>query len=225
MLKNIKNLDEFEDSIFSQSNVPPEHYNESYFNDKWRSGDNSYEIETRRKIEAKNPQIIKDIFNPKKVLDMGCGPGALMLFLHELGVHCQGVDPSPHVKDIAPKEIKDNIIIANATDCKLPSNSYDLVICREVFEHLTVLEVKKSVSEICRVSSNFVYVTTRFHPNPASLYDITTEFDVDPSHITCMNMELLRLMFVLEGFKRRKDLEDKVDWLKKRRVLVYQKVN
>ena len=68
-------------------------------------------------------------------------------------------------------------------------------ICREVFEHLTVLQVRESVRNICRISSKFAYVTTRFHPNPATLLDVTTQFDVDPSHITLLNKDMLRLMF------------------------------
>ena len=223
MIRSIITIKDFENKLFEQNNVPPEHYNEEYFNDKWRTDDNSYEIETRRKIEAKNPQIIKDVFSPNKVLDMGCGPGALMLFLHELGVDVHGIDPSPHVKEIAPVEVKDKIMIKNAVDNDLKDNSFDLVICREVFEHLTILEVARSVRQMCRISSKFIYVTTRFHPDPKSIFDVTTEFDVDPSHITCMNKDLLRAMFNLEGFKCRPDLEEKVDWLKKNRVLVYEK--
>jgi hypothetical protein len=38
-----------------------------------------------------------------------------------------------------------------------------------------------------------------------------------------MNKELLRLMFVLEGFRRREDLENTIDWMGKGRVLVYEK--
>ena len=31
-------------------------------------------------------------------------------------------------------------------------DAYDLVICREVFEHLTVLQVREAVRNICRMS-------------------------------------------------------------------------
>jgi hypothetical protein len=76
---------------------------------------------------------------------------------------------------------------------------------------------------MCRISAKFVYLTTRFHPAPASLFDVTTEFHVDPTHITLMNMDMLRLMFVLEGWRRRADLERRMDWMNKGRVLVYQR--
>ena len=35
---------------------------------------------------------------------MGCGPGALLYLLDEIGVNCYGIDPSVHVKKIAPKK-------------------------------------------------------------------------------------------------------------------------
>ena len=104
-----------------------------------------------------------------------------------------------------------------------PDASYDLVICREVLEHLTVLQVKQTVANMVRLTSKYIYVTTRFHPSPASLLDFTTQFDVDPSHITLLNKDMLRLMFVLEGCRSRPDLEAKMDWGNKGRVLVLEK--
>ena len=223
MSKNITNLEQFEKIVLKQKSVSVKKYNLKYFSAEWRKNKNSYQIETRRKIESKNPILIKKYLKPKKVLDVGCGPGALMLFLKELGINCYGVDSSPTVLKMADKRIKKKILIQNVTKYKIKDKSFDLVICREMLEHLTVLEIKRTVKEVCRISSNLVYVTTRFHNNPKSLYDFKTEFNVDPTHISCLNQELLRLMFVLEGFKRRKDLENKLDWLKKGRVLIYQK--
>jgi len=106
-----------------------------------------------------------------------------------------------------------------------PASAYDLVICREVLEHLTVLQVKQTVTNMVRMTSKFIYVTTRFHPNPANLLDFTTQFDVDPSHITLLNKDMLRLMFVLEGCRSRPDLEVRMDWGHKGRVLVLDKLN
>ena len=90
------------------------------------------------------------------------------------------------------KEVAQRIHIGSILNINLPDNAYDLVICREVFEHLTVLQIQKAVENLCRISSKYVYVTTRFHPEPKSLFDVTTEFNVDPTHITCMNKDMLR---------------------------------
>mgnify|MGYP000035034251 FL=1 len=223
MKKNIKNIKEFEKKVFSQKKVSTKNYNSEYFNSKWRKDNSSYHIDERRKIEGKNPLLIKKVFKPKKVLDMGCGPGALLYLLDEIGVNCYGIDPSVHVKKIAPKKIWKKIKLGSTSKNNEKDKSYDLVICREVFEHLTILEIKKAVSELCRISSKFIYLTTRFHQKPISIFDTTTEFEVDPTHITCLNKNLLRMMFILEGYKSRPDLEKKMDWLNKKRVLVYEK--
>lgn len=210
--------------LFEQQPLPESHYDTSYFTDPWRAEANDYRLETRRAKEGKHPQILKEVFQPKRVLDVGCGPGALMFLLQEVGIEVDGVDFSPDCRDLAPPEVRNRIMVAPiVNEPVFPDNSYDLLICREMIEHLTVLQTRKLVSNMCRISSNFVYVTTRFHPNPTSLLDVTDERDEDPSHITLMNKDLLRLLFILEGYLCRPDLEEKIDWLKKGRVLVYQK--
>ena len=217
-------ISDFEEAVFLQKPTSSEHYDREYFTGDWRAEGNNYSLETRREIEAKNPELIKEIFQPKRVLDLGCGPGALMHFLAELGVEVEGVDFAESSRELATPEVRDRITIGNTYDELNPKNAYDLVICREVLEHLTVLQVKATVANMVRMSSRFIYCTTRFHPAPESLVDYTTQFDVDPTHITLLNKDFLRVMFVLEGCRSRPDLETKMDWLDKRRVLVMEKV-
>ncbi len=148
-----------------------------------------------------------------------------MHLLHEIGVNVEGIDFAESSKALATPEVRDRITVGQVTDPTLkPANSYDLVICREVLEHLTVLQVRQAVANMVRMTSKFIYVTTRFHPEPASLLDFTTQFDVDPSHITLLNKDMLRLMFVLEGCRSRADLEARMDWGNKGRVLVLEKL-
>jgi 2-polyprenyl-3-methyl-5-hydroxy-6-metoxy-1,4-benzoquinol methylase len=214
----------FEKFVQEQKATAAATYDAAYFHDKWRDpsyGD--YTVEARRKIEGRNPELIRDTFQPKRVLDMGCGPGALMYLLHELGVIADGVDFAEASKSLAPAEVRDRITIGSVTDVGLPDDAYDLLICREVLEHLTVIEVQRAIANMCRISSRYIYMTTRYHPAPATLFDVTTEFHVDPTHITLMHMEMVRVMFILQGFVRRRDLEAKMDWLNKGRVMVYEK--
>ncbi len=217
-------ITEFETRVLEQKPVASGHYDSEYFTGDWRDEGNNYSLETRRRIEAQNPSLIRDVFQPTRALDLGCGPGALMHLLWELGVNVEGIDFAESSRQIATPEVRDRIAIGQVTDPRLkPENAYDLVICREVLEHLTVLQVREAVANMARMTSKFIYVTTRFHPNPASLLDFTTQFDVDPSHITLLNKDMLRLMFVLEGCRSRPDLEDRMDWGKKGRVLVLEK--
>lgn len=213
----------FEQAVFAQRPTASEHYDAEYFTGDWRAEGNNYSLETRRQIEAKNPALIKEVFQPQRVLDLGCGPGALMHLLWELGVDVEGIDFAESSRRLATPEVRDRIAIGNTHDRLKPDNAYDLVICREVMEHLTVFQVRKTVENMVRMTSRYVYCTTRFHPDPASLLDFTTQFDVDPTHITLLNKDLLRLMFVLEGCRSRPDLEARIDWLNKGRVIVMEK--
>jgi 2-polyprenyl-3-methyl-5-hydroxy-6-metoxy-1,4-benzoquinol methylase len=218
------NISEFETRILAQKPVASRHYDSEYFTGEWRDAGNNYSLETRRQIEAKNPQLIKEVFAPARVLDLGCGPGALMHLLWELGIDVEGIDFAESSRHLASPEVRDRIAIGEVTDPTLkPAGAFDLVICREVLEHLTVLQVKQAVANMVRMTSRFVYVTTRFHPNPPTLLDFNQQDDLDPSHITLLNKDLLRLMFILEGCRSRPDLEARMDWGNKGRVLVLEK--
>lgn len=217
-------ITEFEDRVLSQKPVASGHYDSEYFTGEWRDAGNNYSLETRRQIEARNPALIKEVFQPQRALDLGCGPGALMHLLWELGVDVDGIDFAESSRQLATSEVRDRIVVGEVTNATLKEpNTYDLVICREVLEHLTVLQVRQAVANMVRMTSRFVYVTTRFHPDPANLLDFTTQFDVDPSHITLLNKDMLRLLFILEGCRSRPDLEARMDWGRKGRVLVLEK--
>jgi hypothetical protein len=146
-----------------------------------------------------------------------------MALLLEQGVVADGLDASERVRGLAPAGVAERISIGSVVAMPFADCSYDVVVCREVLEHLTVPEVARAVGELCRVAARLVYVTTRFHPAPRSIFDVTTEFEVDPTHVTCLNKNLLRALFVVNGFRRRADLEARMDWLDKRRVLVYER--
>ena len=219
------NITEFERRVLDQPPVESVHEIAEYFTGEWRDQGNNYNLETRRRIEARNPSLIKEVFEPKKVLDLGCGPGALMHLLWELGVDVEGIDFAESSKRITTPEMRDRITVGDVADATLkPANAYDLVISREVLEHLTVLQVRKAVANMVRMTNRFIYVTTRFHPNPATLLDFNQKDDLDPSHITLLNKDMLRLMFVLEGCRSRPDLEARMDWGNKGRVLVLEKI-
>lgn len=165
-----------------------------------------YSFEARRVIEGQHPQLIADVFQPRCVLDVGCGPGHLVRLLCDLGVTAIGID-------------------RDAYDVGHPQTSHDiadLVICREVLEHLTIRQIRQAVANLCKLSSRFVYVTTRFAQQPDHLLSVDTSDDLDPTHITMLNQNFLRTLFVLEGAKRRADLEARMDWQHKGRALVYQ---
>src|SRR5688572_27100725 len=137
-----QSVTQFEAAVLNQKPIPPAHYDAGYFHANWRAGVNNYSVEVRRPIEGKNPQLIKDVFQPKRVLDFGCGPGALLYLMHELGVHAEGIDFSEYAKRSAPPEVQDRIHVLGVDDPMPWENAFDLVICREVLEHLTVPQIQ-----------------------------------------------------------------------------------
>jgi len=218
------NVEEFQKFVLNQKAVSSESYDDGYFMDNWREGINDYTLETRRKIEGENPENIKNFFNPKKVLDVGCGPGALMHLLDEIGVQTWGIDHSEAAKKAAPEKTRNHIYIGDVSKYHDFHVDFDLVICRELLEHLTVLQVKKTIQNLVKLTSKYVYITTRFHQEPNSLIDVTTDFETDATHITVLNKDFVRVLLILEGMVQRPDLEQKLDWKNYGRVLVYEKI-
>ena len=186
-----------------------------------------YDLESRKAIEGKHPELIRDVFQADRILDAGMGPGHLVHLLRVLldppklssfGRWVYGFDISRGglcYGDLAREDL--------GGFTQPPGLIAELVICREVLEHLTIRQIRTAVTNLCKLSNRFVYVTTRFAKDPQHLLDVDTADDLDPTHITMMNQSLLRVLFVLEGFKRRADLEAKMDWQGKKRVLVYER--
>lgn len=215
----------FEQFVANQKAPTADDFGDAYFAEPWRLDENRYELDVRRRIEARNPALIVDVLQPKRLLDVGCGPGFLMLFLRELGVDVHGIDFSPSSLTLAPPQIRDRIQIGDMTENLVPARSFDVVVCREVLEHATVVQVARTVEQLSRATSRFVYVTTRFHPDPKHLLDVTTDFSTDPTHVTLLTKNFLRTLFVLQGLRSRPDLERQLDWLGKGRVLVVERTD
>ena len=174
-----------------------------------------YSFEARKEIEGKHPELIRDVFEPKRVLDYGAGYGHLVRLLRDLGMKARGYEPYVTMAREAGRNFLFELLDTEQV--------FDLVICREVFEHCVIAQIPNTVAELCGLSSRFVYITARFAKYPVHFLSVDTSDDLDPTHITMLNQNFLRCLFVLEGFKRRADLEKKMDWQKKGRVLVYER--
>lgn len=177
--------------------------------------------EGRERVEGKHPELIRDVFQPKRVLDAGCGGAYLIRALRTLGVNANGFDIARQsVPGVAQADVADPSLIDGV---RTSGKIADLVICREVLEHLTVLQIREAVRNLVRLSSRFVYVTTRYAANPVHLLSVDERDDLDPTHISMLSKPFLRTLFVLEGCKSRPDLEEKMDHMKKGRCLVMER--
>jgi SAM-dependent methyltransferase len=98
-------------------------------------------------------EVLTEINDPHYVCDVGCGNGLYSIVLKEqIDCHLVGVDGSNYALDKAKKIGFDEAhYVGDLSNDSLPfaDESYDLVICKDVLEHL--LDPSHLVSEISRI--------------------------------------------------------------------------
>ena len=191
-----------------------------------------YSWEARRAVDEPYARLLIEHFAPKLVLDAGCGHGYLVRALRAQGTQAGGFDLHPALGPRRPAFCKygnlnqqdvDEDPFSGPTICGFCPGVADLVVCREVLEHLPILQIHRAIRNLCRLSSRFVFLTTRFNLTAQSPWDVLTHDDSDPSHISLLPKDLVRSWFILEGFRARPDLEELMDWRHFQSTLVYER--
>lgn len=103
--------------------------------------------------------------NPQKILDAGCGEGFTLQRLYELkiGKELEGIDASRIAIQTGKKLYPHlNIKIGDIYNLPYKNDSFDLITCMEVLEHLE--NPVKALKEIERVSSKFALFTVPNEP-------------------------------------------------------------
>lgn len=117
-------------------------------------------------IDAFFTVLIKEIkdLNPDSILDAGCGEGFTLERLKKAGVdrHLVGVDLQRAVE--LGMSTHPHLQLEEGSIYRLPyaDNSFDLVLCSEVLEHLEYPE--KAMEELYRVTKRYCIITVPHEP-------------------------------------------------------------
>lgn len=101
---------------------------------------------------------LANITSREKILDVGCGTGALIAEIKKQfsATDVTGIDPDPDIlalaaKKLANADLRANLIETSADSLPFPAASFDLAVSTLVFHHLPAETKKKAISEARRV--------------------------------------------------------------------------
>lgn len=113
-------------------------------------------IKRDRKRRSQEKRTYQGILNSlgmtagKKILDIACGWGELLLIAKEQGLKVSGVDISPHAIKLAKERIgQGDLKVAKAEKLPFTNNSFDYIVCIGSLEHFDSPE--KALAEMSRV--------------------------------------------------------------------------
>lgn len=103
--------------------------------------------------------IITSYFQPRRVLEVGCAKGYIVDRLRQQEIDAWGIDFSRYAIEAASDQVKGYVAVGDALDIQFPDNSFDLVVCNETLEHLTLDRAIRAIAELYRVTSDKLWVT------------------------------------------------------------------
>lgn len=146
--------------------------------------------------------------DPKKLLDVACGPGTFISKLPS-SINCFGIDIAQKQIDFANRKYGTNKVkFLKCEDAKFPFNdsTFDLITSVEFIEHISKDSCKKNLSEMsrCLNENGKLIITT---PNYRSIWpflefivSLVTKENYLQQHITHFNKDSLEKMMRENGF-------------------------
>ena len=102
-----------------------------------------------------------------KILDIGCGKGFLLFDFKKLlpNADIYGIDISSYAIENSKEEIKDRLVVGDATKLPWPDNNFDLVYSIMSLHCLHSYDLVKALREMQRVSRDHKYLCVESYRN------------------------------------------------------------
>ncbi|MDD5729656.1 MAG: class I SAM-dependent methyltransferase [Candidatus Omnitrophica bacterium] len=157
--------------------------------------------------------IVKDLKKIRKngrVLDVGCGNGALLNELVKGGFDAYGIDTYPGVREVVPAELKARVKEANFYSSGYPDKEFDIIILKQALEHFS--DQNRAIMAISRLlkDTGIVYIEVpNFACSESRLFKQFWYNLEAPRHLYQYTPRTLRYIFEQNGFKLRSQLPHK----------------
>ena len=102
-----------------------------------------------------------------KILDIGCGKGFLLYDFTKVlpGIEVYGIDVSNYAIENSKEEIKDKLILGNATSLPFDDDYFDFVFSLNTFHNLECFDLFPALKEMERVGKSNKYICVESYRN------------------------------------------------------------
>lgn len=205
---------------FSYVNHIPENIGDYYPKDYYRPYSHFFDKLLAPISSRMFSNIIKEIKKIKgdkaKLLEIGCGTGYFLRKLHDAGYDVTGIDCSENILSQVPNNLRSKIIIGDLIEQKLKDSSFDVVVMKQVFEHIP--NIGEYADEIRRIlkPGGIVYLEMpnygAFEATLFGKYWYNLEI---PRHLHQFTLHTFNYFFKKHGFETAKILKNNgVCWMK-----------
>lgn len=104
-----------------------DYYDETYYEEGHKKGTAYSNYVSYSKVSPTYKNVatnIKQVFQPRRVLEVGCATGIIVKHLNDLGVECYGIDVSKYAIENAEHE---NVRLASCDDLPFEDGYFDLI--------------------------------------------------------------------------------------------------
>ena len=166
-------------------------FTKDYYEDGVRKHISGYEdykwMPTRSIPEALD---IQSNFEFKTCVDYGCAKGFLVNALRIVGCDAWGEDISEYAVENCHPNVRDYVSLPN-------DKEYDLLICKDVLEHIEVEDIPSVLQKFKKKSKQFFFVIPLGDDDRFRI----REYEVDITHVTKKDEEWWIKMFESQGLE------------------------